>query len=175
MKNTRPTQGGGMPGYTGYQSAQVREEQEAAQLAETTRRQQEENDRHRNRVPGYQGYVPQIKSENVFGATFGSTTAQQKEGSIKSGFDCDNAERYNSVAQRVYTDQMQQHVFGANYQKSGAAQTTGGSVQMPFEQAKKIADQKRKEQFEINKKKFFGEDGWDQNAFKGSSNQFWGC
>ena len=75
MMNTRPAPGSGMPGYTGYKSAQIREEQEAAALAETTLRQQQENARHSNKVPGYQGYVPSIKSENVFGSTFGTTTS----------------------------------------------------------------------------------------------------
>ena len=120
MMQNRPGQGQNMPGYTGYQSAQIREEREATALAETTRRQQEENSRHQNRVPGYQGYVPSIKSENVFGDTFGSTTRQQKEGKIKAGFDCDNGERYRSVAQGVYTDQMQQHVFGTADRPVGA-------------------------------------------------------
>ena len=115
MMNTRPAPGGGMPGYTGYQSAQIREQNEANVLAETTRRQAEENARHSNRVPGYQGYVPSIKSENVFGSTFGTTTKAQKEGTIKRGHDCENGERYKSVAQGVYTDQMQQHVFGNQY------------------------------------------------------------
>ena len=66
--------------------------------------QAEEDARHTNRVPGYQGYVPSIKSENVFGDTFGGATRKQKEGKIKAGFDCDNGERYQSVAQGVYTD-----------------------------------------------------------------------
>ena len=118
--NNRPQPGQGMPGYTGYQSAQIREEREATALAETTARQAEENSRHKNRVPGYQGYVPSIKSENAFGETFGSVTRQQKEGRIKAGFDCDNGERYRSVAQGVYTDQMQQHVFGNASRQTGA-------------------------------------------------------
>ena len=160
-----------MPGYTGYRSAQIREEQEATALAETTRRQQEENAKHQNRVPGYQGYVPSIKSENVFGDTFGSTTRQQKQGTIKQGFDCDNGERYRSVAQGVYTEQMQQKVFGTANNPQGASAT--GSIRMDFEQAKRIADQKRQEQFQLNQARFYGQD-IDQGQYKNSTNAFWG-
>ena len=100
-------QGGGMPGYTGYVSAQYREAQEARAVEEMTLRQQQENQLTRHRVPGYQGYVPQVKAENQFGSTFGNTTRAQREGNIKSGFDCDNSERYRSQAQQVFTSQMQ--------------------------------------------------------------------
>ena len=172
MMQNRPGQGQNMPGYTGYQSAQIREEREATALTETTRRQQEENARHQNRVPGYQGYVPSIKSENVFGDTFGSTTRQQKEGKIKAGFDCDNGERYRSVAQGVYTDQMQQHVFGTANRPVGAQAT--GAVTMDFEQAKRIATEKRQQQFEVNKQRFYGQD-FDAGQYKNSTNNFWGC
>ena len=66
-------------------------------------RAQQENAKHQSRVPGYQGYVPQIKSENVFGGTFGTTTRQQKCGQIQVGFDCPNKDRYRSQAQLVFT------------------------------------------------------------------------
>ena len=78
-----------LPGYTGYKPAYLQEEQEVANVQSMTLRQQEENSRHRNKVPGYQGFVPQVKAENVYGSTYGSTTRQQKEGQIKAGFDCD--------------------------------------------------------------------------------------
>ena len=138
--NNRPNNGSGMPGYTGYQSAQIREEQENVALQEMTMRRQQEDAMYKNRVPGYQGYVPSIKSENVFGGTFGKTTTQQKEGKIKAGFDCDNSERYRSVVQGVYTEQMQQKVFGRN----PVPQPAQGGITMDFEQAKRVAAEKRK-------------------------------
>ena len=102
-------------------------------------RQKMDNERMRNKVPGYQGYVPQVKSENVFGTTFGKSTLAQKEGQIKAGFDCGAADRYRSVNQGVYTEQMQQKVFGN--QRVGANGT--GQITMSFESAKKAADQRR--------------------------------
>ena len=97
MMNTRPQPGQGMPGYTGHKSAQIREAEEAQQVNEMTMRQQADNARMTNKVPGYQGYVPQVKSENVFGQTYGSTTKAQKEGAIKAGIDFGSGkERYSS-------------------------------------------------------------------------------
>ena len=66
-----------IPGYTGHTSSAIIEQRESAAVAELSMRQAEENKRHQYRVPGYQGYVPQIKSENVFGGTFGKTTNKQ--------------------------------------------------------------------------------------------------
>ena len=67
---------------------------------------------------------------------------------------------------------MQQKVFGAD--RSGA---TGGSGQltMSFEQAKKAAESRRAEQFEANRQRFFGEDGWDKAQVTAATNNFWGC
>ena len=80
--NNRPGQGQGMPGYTGYVSAQINESREQAAVQHMQERQTEENARHVRKVPGYSGFVPQIKSENAFGSTYGSTTQQQREGKI---------------------------------------------------------------------------------------------
>ena len=96
MQNTRPKPGAMLPGYTGHQSAQIAEQREATVVQEMTMRQQEANRQNQFRVPGYQGYVPQVKSENVFGSTFGKTTNQQQTGKVMAGFDVSNADRYQS-------------------------------------------------------------------------------
>ena len=80
MNQKRPQPGQNLPGYTGHTSAQVYEAREASNIEEMTMRQKMDNERMRNKVPGYQGYVPQVKSENVFGTTFGKSTLAQKEG-----------------------------------------------------------------------------------------------
>ena len=36
-------------------------------------------------IPGYDGYVPQIKSENLFGKNFAKTTAKAINGDYKKG------------------------------------------------------------------------------------------
>ena len=65
---------------------------------------------------------------------------------------------------------MTQKVFGYR----PAAQGTG-QVSMPFEQAKAMADERRKEQFELNQKRFFGEDNFSNSQYGTAKGQFFGC
>ena len=60
-----------LPGYTGYKPAHLKEEEERERALEATAMIEADAG---PRVPGYQGYVPSIKSENVFGGTYGKTT-----------------------------------------------------------------------------------------------------
>ena len=53
---------GQIPGYTGHlRSSEVNDYTGEPKVA-------------RKQIPGYQGYVPGIKSENVFGQTYGKTS-----------------------------------------------------------------------------------------------------
>ena len=111
----------------------------------------------------------------MFGATFGCTTKAQKDGNIQAGFDSDAAAKYRSVAQGAYTQQMQAKVHGAAYRQPGFQQTQGsGSVPMDFEAAKRAAEGKRQENFELNARRFYGEDGFRNSQYKQSSQAFWG-
>ena len=56
------------------------------------------------RIPGYQGFIPSVKSENVFGTTYGRSAANLKPGNIDAGFNIKDSERYVSVSQQVYTN-----------------------------------------------------------------------
>ena len=80
-----------IPGYTGYKPAHLKEEEEK-QLLQS----QLQNDANPNgtKIPGYKGYVPGIRSENVFAATYGQATRGSKMGAYPKGFDSSNAERY---------------------------------------------------------------------------------
>lgn len=60
-------------------------------------------------IPGYKGYVPGIKSENVYAKTFGRSTNDSIEGQISRGFDMNSQERYFSTNQNTYVDQATQH------------------------------------------------------------------
>ena len=40
---------------------------------------------------------------------------------------------------------------------------------MDFQTAQKAAQARRAEQFEMNKQRFFGQDGWDNNQYKNSA------
>ena len=70
---------------------------------------------------------------------------------------------------------MQPKVIGAAYRQPGAAASQGsGALSMDFETAKRVATEKRQEAFEMNAKRFYGEDGWNKSQYKGSANAFWG-
>lgn len=93
-----------MPGYTGYKPQHLVEEEERLKVEANAAAHQPDCG---PRIPGYQGYVPNIKSENVFGATYGTTTKGQKQGAfVASGFDQSDKERYKSVSNNTFTNQM---------------------------------------------------------------------
>ena len=53
-------------------------------------------------------------------------------------------------------------------------QNSVSALPMNFEQAKAAATARRAEQFEQNRQRFHGCDGWDQGEYKQSTNNFWG-
>ena len=123
-----------IPGYTGYKPAHVKEDEEKAKLEMIAATQQKDGG---PRVPGYQGYVPNIKSENVFGATYGSTTHNQKQASyVSSGFDASDADRYKSVSQNTFTPQMQQHVHGNQHPDYDPNVAKQGGLHLTYEEVK---------------------------------------
>ena len=130
-----------LPGYTGYKPAHLKEEEERERALEATAMIEADAG---PRVPGYQGYVPSIKSENVFGGTYGKTTQGQRQGAyVAAGFDTDDRDRYTSVANQNYGPQMQQHVFGRqapdfdpNVAKQGGLHMTYEEVRAALQQGK---------------------------------------
>ena len=60
-----------IPGYTGHRPAARPDAVDAQQPKEP-----------RKQIPGYAGYIPCIKSENVFGETYGKTTLQSAQGGV---------------------------------------------------------------------------------------------
>ena len=90
-----------MPGYTGYKPAHIKEDEEREKIEAMAAAQIRDAG---PRVPGYQGYVPNIKSENVFGSTYGKTTHGQKQGAyVATGFDTNDKDRYASVSGKNFT------------------------------------------------------------------------
>lgn len=105
------TQGQGqkIPGYTGHKPGafEASEAALAEQFAHTR-----DNDGTGTKIPGYKGYVPGIKSENVFGGTYGTTTRGSAAGAYPKGFDFNDKERYATVTKGTYTNQMVTKVYG---------------------------------------------------------------
>jgi len=48
-------------------------------------------------VPGYAGYVPQIKSENLFGKSFAKTTAKSINAEYLKGQEPTQADRFTTM------------------------------------------------------------------------------
>ena len=82
-----------IPGYTGFQPSAVKDQALYAEVARPSKH-----------IPGYKGYVPGIKSENVDARTFGRTTNDSIDGQIVRGHDLENNERYFSTNQNTYVD-----------------------------------------------------------------------
>ena len=56
-------------------------------------------------IVGYCGYVPSIKSENVFGESYGKTTSSSVGGAIDKGFEMSAQEKFKSISAIKYTNQ----------------------------------------------------------------------
>ena len=57
-------------------------------------------------IPGYAGFVKGIKSENMYGKTFGETTQISKEGNYHKGHDLPSDIKYISSIQENFKDQI---------------------------------------------------------------------
>ena len=57
-------------------------------------------------VPGYQGYVPGVKSENQFGSSYGKTSAAATVQRANNGFDMSNQDRFVTQSAQAYQNQM---------------------------------------------------------------------
>ena len=49
-------------------------------------------------IPGYQGYIPQVTSENLYGKSFAKTTGKAINGEYKAGFEHPVKETYTTEA-----------------------------------------------------------------------------
>ena len=60
---------------------------------------------HTKHIPGYQGYIPSIYSENKFGESYGKETAKSLAGQIPQGADVPPYVRYTSTARETFVNQ----------------------------------------------------------------------
>ena len=85
-------QDGQIPGYTGHKRAL--EEHDANNYGGEARK----------HIPGYQGYVSGIKSEKVYGQTFGKTSFASNAKQIHRGIDHPNNVKYCTSTKAEYRD-----------------------------------------------------------------------
>lgn len=101
-----------MPGYTGHVPDDY--------LEDSTN----QNRQTKKHIPGYGGYVPAIKSENLYGKTFGKCTQQSSTGEYDKGIDLSAEKKFKSTLQKEFVDQGRVH-------KETAAETLGGVDKKP--------------------------------------------
>jgi len=76
---------GMIPGYTGHQrSVEIQDQRNLGK--EPTKQ-----------IPGYAGYIPGTKSENLFGQTYGKTTYTSSAGTFERGIDQPAHIKYNTM------------------------------------------------------------------------------
>ncbi|CDW82803.1 UNKNOWN [Stylonychia lemnae] len=85
-----------IPGYTGFKPSEE-PFMSAAYKKETGG----------NKIPGYAGYVPGVKSENVFGESYGKTSGLSGNGQIQRGFDQPADDKFKSMAKASYSNQRE--------------------------------------------------------------------
>ena len=86
-----------IPGYTGFRPGQNFSELKPNKVGL-----EEEVKRHQ--IPGYQGFVAGIKSENVYGSTFGRTTKDSMANEIVRGAEPMPQHRFLSSTGSNYVD-----------------------------------------------------------------------
>lgn len=85
-----------MPGYTGYKP-QFEDEVPGFEGEKIMRD-------NRYYIPGYSGFVPNIKSENLFAQSYGETTKKSVAQDIPKGFVQSPDEKFKSMTQDKYCD-----------------------------------------------------------------------
>jgi hypothetical protein len=61
------------------------------------------------KMPGYAGYIPSIKPENLYSKTFKHLTTQVDEGSFYKGTDHPSDEKYHTTNKLTYTPKTIPH------------------------------------------------------------------
>ena len=85
---------GFLPGYTGHIPKQVNPEVVVGPTGP------------RPQIPNYQGFIPGVKSENLFGKTYGQVTETSALNTYNKGRDLPKEEKFKTVTQDNYTNQM---------------------------------------------------------------------
>eukprot|EP00347_Sterkiella_histriomuscorum_P019509 403341360 len=141
-----------LPGYTGHVPGKI--ENDAPP----------ENKEARKHIPGYGGYVPGVKSENVFGQTYGKTSYQSSAGVFHRGIDEPANLKYQSLFKAEYVQHSQQQhettaqIVGVQRQQDSYKKPIPPETVYKFfgVSTKEADDVVQNQQFEKNKSTFFG-------------------
>lgn len=83
-----------IPGYTGYIPKNAEEQDGYVP----------KNRQPKSQIPGYCGFIPGVKAENMFGKTYGKATYISSSGTYAKGSEIPNEERYNSILQDSFVN-----------------------------------------------------------------------
>ena len=93
------TKAGNLPGYTGYIPKKLIVEPEPAKPEA------------RAHIPNYCGFIPGVKSENLYGKTYGQVTEISATKVYNQGIDVPISDKFNTTAKDTFTDQMGKPVY----------------------------------------------------------------
>lgn len=57
---------------------------------------------HDSHIPGYVGYIPSVRSENIYAKTYGKTTENCAKGQFNKGIEMPNEVKYTSTTKETY-------------------------------------------------------------------------
>lgn len=90
------TKKGQIPGYTGHQKT--------TEVADKVQGNREPS----GHIPGYGGYVTGIKSENIYGQTFGKTSYASAAQTFERGMQPSTKEKFSTTSANTLIDHSQQ-------------------------------------------------------------------
>eukprot|EP00824_Muranothrix_gubernata_P018059 TRINITY_DN36943_c0_g1_i1.p1 TRINITY_DN36943_c0_g1~~TRINITY_DN36943_c0_g1_i1.p1 ORF type:complete len:298 (-),score=23.68 TRINITY_DN36943_c0_g1_i1:20-784(-) len=62
-------------------------------------------------VPGYQGHVPGVISENIYSKSFAKTTKKAISGKVEKGMDCCPKKRFTSTATHMFNEKQHRRFY----------------------------------------------------------------
>ncbi|CAG9320436.1 unnamed protein product [Blepharisma stoltei] len=89
---------GHLPGYTGH----IPKNQQIEEPPQPQPR--------RPQLPNYMGFIPGVKSENLFGKTYGKITEMSALGTYNKGRDIPVEDKFKSITQENYVNQLRIYV-----------------------------------------------------------------
>ena len=93
------TKAGNLPGYTGYIPKKLIVEPEPARPEA------------RAHIPNYCGFIPGVKSENLYGRTYGNITEQSATNTYNKGIDVPKSDKFRTTTKETFTEQMGKPVY----------------------------------------------------------------
>ena len=86
------TKAGNLPGYTGYIPKKLIVEPEPGK------------GEARAHIPNYCGFIPGVRSENLYGKTYGKVTEISATSAYNKGIDVPRTEKFNTTTKDNYTN-----------------------------------------------------------------------